>query len=164
MCFIIVIWGRKTMRNQQLQTDYTEDMVDYWKERSHTYSKDNRSQLENEKKTVWENLILSNTTQEKQLNILDVGTGPGFFAVLLAQKGHHVTAVDVSADMLERAKENLNYYQVHADLRLLDGNDLPFSDDTFGDFTRCNMDASTTGGDTFGMETCSKAGRTNFVF
>lgn len=24
MCFIIVIWGRKTMRNQQLQTDYTE--------------------------------------------------------------------------------------------------------------------------------------------
>ena len=107
MCFIIVIWGRKTMRNQQLQTDYTEDMVGYWKERSHTYSKDNRSQLENEKKTVWENLILSNTTQEKQLNILDVGTGPGFFAVLLAQKGHHVTAVDVSADMLERAKENL---------------------------------------------------------
>ena len=131
MCFIIVIWGRKTMRNQQLQTDYTEDMVGYWKERSHTYSKDNRSQLENEKKTVWENLILSNTTQEKQLNILDVGTGPGFFAVLLAQKGHHVTAVDVSADMLERAKENLVYYQVHADLRLLDGNDLPFSDDTF---------------------------------
>ena len=121
MCFIIVIWGRKTMRNQQLQTDYTEDMVGYWKERSHTYSKDNRSQLENEKKTVWENLILSNTTQEKQLNILDVGTGPGFFAVLLAQKGHHVTAVDVSADMLERAKENLDYYQVHADLRLLDG-------------------------------------------
>ena len=98
------------MRNQQLQTDYTEDMVGYWKERSHTYSKDNRSQLENEKKTVWENLILSNTTQEKQLNILDVGTGPGFFAVLLAQKGHHVTAVDVSADMLERAKENLDYY------------------------------------------------------
>ena len=33
MCFIIVIWGRKTMRNQQLQTDYTEDMVGYWKER-----------------------------------------------------------------------------------------------------------------------------------
>ena len=25
------------MRNQQLQTDYTEDMVGYWKERSHTY-------------------------------------------------------------------------------------------------------------------------------
>ena len=69
MCFIIVIWGRKTMRNQQLQTDYTEDMVGYWKERSHTYSKDNRSQLENEKKTVWENLILSNTTQEKQLQV-----------------------------------------------------------------------------------------------
>ena len=115
------------MQNQQLQTDYTEDMVGYWKERSHTYSTDNRSQLENEKKAVWENLILSNATQEKQLKILDVGTGPGFFAVLLAQKGHHVTAVDVSADMLERAKENLDHYQVHADLRLLDGNDLHFN-------------------------------------
>ena len=40
------------MQNQQLQTDYTEDMVGYWKERSHTYSTDNRSQLENEKKAV----------------------------------------------------------------------------------------------------------------
>lgn len=86
--------------------------------------------------------------------------------MLLAQKGHHVTAVDVSADMLERAKENLDYYQVHADLRLLDGNDLPFSDDTFDLVIsqRCNMDTSTTGRDTFGMETCSKAWRTNFVF
>ena len=74
------------MRNQQLQTDYTEDMVGYWKERSHTYSKDNRSQLENEKKTVWENLILSNTTQEKQLNILDVGTGPGFLRCCLLKR------------------------------------------------------------------------------
>ena len=74
------------MRNQQLQTDYTEDMVGYWKERSHTYSKDNRSQLENEKKTVWENLILSNTTQEKQLNILDVGTGR-FFCGAACSKG-----------------------------------------------------------------------------
>ena len=75
------------MRNQQLQTDYTEDMVGYWKERSHTYSKDNRSQLENEKKTVWENLILSNTTQEKQLNILDVGTRSRFFCGAACSKG-----------------------------------------------------------------------------
>ncbi len=54
---------------------------------TYLYSKDNRSQLENEKKTVWENLILSNTTQEKQLNILDVGTGPGFFCGAACSKG-----------------------------------------------------------------------------
>ena len=78
--------GRTIMQNQQLQTDYTEDMVGYWKERSHTYSTDNRSQLENEKKAVWENLILSNATQEKQLKILDVGTGPGFFQCCLPKK------------------------------------------------------------------------------
>lgn len=87
MCFIIVIWGRKTMRNQQLQTDYTEDMVGYWKERSHTYSKDNRSQLENEKKTVWENLILSNTTQEKTIKHSGCRNRSRFFCGAACSKG-----------------------------------------------------------------------------
>ncbi len=84
--------------------------------------------------------------------------------MLLAQKGHHVTAVDVSADMLERAKENLDYYQVHADLRLLDGNDLPFSDDTFDlvisrDVTWTLQQPEET---LLEWKTCSKAWRTNF--
>jgi ubiquinone/menaquinone biosynthesis C-methylase UbiE len=38
--------------------------------------------------------------------VLDVGTGPGYVALLLASLGHDVTATDLSEGMLERAREH----------------------------------------------------------
>ena len=43
---------------------------------------------------------------ERIQKILDVGTGPGFFAILLAKEGYQVTAVDQNAEMLRCAQEN----------------------------------------------------------
>ena len=63
------------------------------------------------------NMILKYAPQKECLNILDVGTGPAF-CDYIGTKGHHVTAVDLTQDMLEQAKEtqiiikwklNLNY-------------------------------------------------------
>ncbi|TQF69802.1 methyltransferase domain-containing protein [Pseudoalteromonas luteoviolacea] len=42
---------------------------------------------------------------DQPLRILDVGGGQGQIALFLAQKGHHVTLVDISEPMLELAKE-----------------------------------------------------------
>ena len=53
ICFIIVIWGEQLCKINNYKQIMQGDMVGYWKERSHTYSTDNRSQLENEKKAVW---------------------------------------------------------------------------------------------------------------
>lgn len=39
-----------------------------------------------------------------ELNILDLGCGPGLYTELLAAKGHHVTGVDFSANSIEYAK------------------------------------------------------------
>lgn len=52
----------------------------------------------------------------------------GFFAIILAQKGHQVTAVDLTRDMLEQAKENANYYKVKIEFELLKNQLLPFPD------------------------------------
>ena len=38
--------------------------------------------------------------------ILDVGTGPGFFAILLAEAGYQVTAIDYTEEMLKEAQQN----------------------------------------------------------
>jgi len=56
--------------------------------------------------------ILANTDKD-QLNILDLGCGPGLYSELLATKGHSVTGVDFSANSIdyaknEAAKKNLN--------------------------------------------------------
>ncbi|MCI9576142.1 MAG: class I SAM-dependent methyltransferase [Clostridiales bacterium] len=116
---------------KHVEIDYTEDMVGYWKDRSVSYSQQNRAQIEGFKREVWEELILSNAPQKETLRILDIGTGPGFFAIILAQKGHQVTAVDISADMLEKAKENAQYYGAEVEFALLDAQNLPFADGTF---------------------------------
>ena len=115
------------LKDQRLETE----MNQYWTERSKSYSEQNRAQIENEKRYEWENMILKYAPQKECLNILDVGTGPGFFAIILAQKGHRVTAVDLTRDMLEQAKENANHYKVKIEFELLKNQFLPFPDNTF---------------------------------
>ena len=42
--------------------------------------------------------------QGRPLRILDVGTGTGFFAFLLAAEGHCVTGIDLTPGMVEEAR------------------------------------------------------------
>ncbi len=48
--------------------------------------------------------ILANN-EKKQLNILDLGCGPGLYAEKLAKKGHNVTGVDFSENSIKYAKK-----------------------------------------------------------
>lgn len=108
-----------------------KEMNQYWTERSESYSQQNRAQIEGPKRMEWESMILKYAPKKERLKILDVGTGPGFFAIILAQRGHAVTAVDLTQEMLNQAKENANYYHVTIDFHLLENQFLPFADDTF---------------------------------
>lgn len=47
---------------------------------------------------------LFKNSQEKVLEVLDVGTGTGFVALLASELGHKVTAIDWSNTMLLQAK------------------------------------------------------------
>ena len=51
-------------------------------------------------------MLASKLGGRKRLEILDVGTGPGQLALMFAEMGHHLTAVDLSASMLEKAGKN----------------------------------------------------------
>ena len=45
--------------------------------------------------------------------------------------GHEVTAVDVSSQMIENAKENAKAYDVHINFVQVGGINLPFEDKSF---------------------------------
>jgi ubiquinone/menaquinone biosynthesis C-methylase UbiE len=66
-------------------------------------------------------------------NILEAGTGKGYFALALANEGFHFTAFDISAAEKEYAQFNLAYHglgkQVHFDVA--DAERLPYEDGSF---------------------------------
>lgn len=84
-----------------------KEISSYWTLSSVGYDKVIKSQFKN-KQTVlkWENLLKEGLGGKERQCILDVGTGPGFFTILLSRLGHKVTAMDASAGMVETAARN----------------------------------------------------------
>lgn len=109
----------------------------YWTQRSAGYSKENQIELRDAHRANWYRelscRIFSRFPNRKpeDLHILEVGTGPGFFAIILAEAGFHVTAVDLTPSMLEEAKRNAASLAEHIDFREMNAEELAFSDCTF---------------------------------
>ena len=102
-----------------------------WSEESSAYSQSVREDLDTEKRTAWTNLILQYAPSKEHLDFLDIGTGPGFFPIILTKAGHHVTGIDCVEDMLLEAKRNAEAEQVSPTFRLADSHALPFPDNHF---------------------------------
>ena len=119
------------MREQGRFTPVLNDLKSYWEDRARSYSQQNIEEMNDWRKQAWRDLILSRAPQKEQLRILDVGTGPGFFAMNLALAGHRVTAVDVTEHMLLHARENARAYGADVDFVLHRGEFLPFDDGRF---------------------------------
>ncbi len=107
-----------------------EKMSEYWDERSASYSEQSMTQLFGDKRTAWENLIFGSIPENEPLDILDIGTGPGFFSILAALRGHKVTAVDMNTEMLDKARKNAGLNQVSIRFHQV-GNRLPSDDESF---------------------------------
>ena len=58
------------------------------------------------------------------LDILDIGTGPGFFSCILSEEGHNVTGIDQSPGMLECAEENAERLNVRPKFIKADINEI----------------------------------------
>src|SRR5919198_1622444 len=64
-------------------------------------------------------------------NVLDVGCGTGVVAITAARIGARVHAVDLTPELLERARENASIAKFEIDFREGDAEALPFDDGRF---------------------------------
>lgn len=119
------------MQEQNRQDSILETLTSYWTDRAKSYSAQNIAEMNDGRREAWRKLILSHAPRKDQLRILDIGTGPGFFAINLALAGHEVTAVDVTAEMLAYARCNAESYGAKVDFALHRGESLPFEDASF---------------------------------
>ena len=100
----------------------------YWTHRAASYSTVNQEELADGHRSRWSaelcRQIDDRFPQERRedIHILEVGTGPGFFAILLAEAGYTVTAIDLTPNMLSEARKNagdlvhkINFLEMNAE-------------------------------------------------
>ena len=84
----------------------------YWTGRAASYSEVNQLELAMQQRWKWRDCLHAEIVRKfpgcapESLRVLEVGTGPGFFAILLRELGYAVTAIDLTPAMLEEAKKN----------------------------------------------------------
>lgn len=114
------------------------EIESYWTNRAEGYSKINKHELAGVQRMLWGNLIeanmpehLKNVKNKKEINVLDIGTGPGFFSILPAERGYNVSAVDYTEEMLVKAKDNAGIFKDEIDFRRMDAQNLDFDNNQF---------------------------------
>lgn len=114
------------------------EIESYWTNRAEGYSKINKHELAGVQRMLWGNLIeanmpehLKNVKNKKEINVLDIGTGPGFFSILLAERGYNVSAVDYTEEMLVKARDNAGIFKDEIDFRRMDAQNLDFDNNQF---------------------------------
>ena len=116
---------------------YEEENIHYWTHRASGYSGVNQEELASDQKTVWGECIARRIASRfpgrapESIHVLDVGTGPGFFAIILAERGYQVTAVDYTASMLAEARQNAGVLAGKIDFRQMNAEELLFADGSF---------------------------------
>lgn len=103
----------------------------YWTERAPSYTVDVKTNIAHGGREMWRNALANHLPEGDCLRILDIGTGPGFFAILLTEMGHQVTAADYTPAMLEEARRNAGDLAEKIEFRQMDAQALEFPDNTF---------------------------------
>ena len=107
------------------------DIEGYWDERSKTFSETRKREMSGPGGAAWLKLLSEHLPTGRTLKVLDIGTGAGFFAILLAKLGHNVTGIDMSSSMLHEAKLNALALGVRAKFQKMNAQETDFDDNTF---------------------------------
>ena len=74
-------------------TAFEEENRTYWTKRAPSYSEVNQEELRTRQHDIWSRVLTTRIDacypdkRRQDIHVLDIGTGPGFFAILLAEKG-----------------------------------------------------------------------------
>lgn len=126
---------KKKKEAEDMEQELLQEIASYWGTRAEGYSEVNEKELAGSQREAWLHVLEEQFPEKEEMKILDIGTGPGFFPMILSEAGYTVTAVDYTEEMLEKAKENLGKYTKYGlervTLQRMDAQNLEFADETF---------------------------------
>ena len=118
-------------------TSLREENKSYWTGRAFGYSEVNRTELATAQRHRWSDCLRTEISRHfpgmepEELRVLEVGAGPGFFAILLCEMGYDVTAIDLTPAMLNEAKKNAGALAGRIRFLEMDAEGLDFADGSF---------------------------------
>ena len=118
--------------------DIKPKVTEYWTQRADSFCIQKQHELESDKSLKWKREIIQKISEaygdSRELNILDVGCGVGFFTVLLGKEGYNVTGIDLTEYMIEKAGMMIAYngpYRGTVTAMTMDTENLLFEDGFF---------------------------------
>ena len=113
-----------------METQIEQRVKNYWTARSHDFGTVRKNELESDMGKRWLEEIERHLPLGK-LDILDVGTGTGFFAILLARLGHRVTGIDLTPAMIAESRALAGSMGLDIDFRQMNAQELSFEEERF---------------------------------
>jgi ubiquinone/menaquinone biosynthesis C-methylase UbiE len=114
-----------------METDVKEVIRAHWNDRAAIFdSSPNHAIATTEERHEWERMFSTYIGKERR-KILDIGTGTGEIALLLARAGHDVTGIDLAEKMLAEAQSKAAARGLDAKFKRGDAEHLPFADEAF---------------------------------
>ena len=81
------------------------EIASYWSGRVEKFCRLRRDELNSDKRELWLAELKRFLPQRRPLDVLDIGTGTGFFCFLLEAAGCRATGIDISPKMIAGARE-----------------------------------------------------------
>ena len=103
----------------------------YWAHRAEGFETQRLREFESEKKGRWLTEFQKYLPQGRPLRVLDIGTGTGFFACILAEQGHDATGIDLTPDMVEHAEHMAAVLGLDASFLVMDAENPQFASESF---------------------------------
>lgn len=114
--------------------DIKEKVTGYWTKRADSFFDIRYRELKSNKAERWLQEMETLLPHDKKLKILDIGCGAGFFEVLLGKRGHFVTGIDLTMDMVDYTSRMIQLFGLdenNVKACSMDAEMLTFPDDTF---------------------------------
>ena len=102
----------------------------YWATRAEGYSDRTVDEFTGSRGLMWEKRLKKALNEAPAGDVVDIGCGPGLFALIAARCGRRTTGIDVTPEMIERARGNHKKLapNLAASFLIGDAAHLPFDD------------------------------------
>lgn len=115
------------------------EIAEYWTNREEKFEALRLDELNSDKRERWLDELRRHLPDDRKLDILDIGTGTGFFSFLLAAEGHRVTGIDLTEEMIRGARRTAAKLDLTADFRVMDAENPDFAPGRFDAIVTRNL-------------------------